>query len=101
LSACGVAVHLLARGVCEVRENDDREPGAERLRLVIFVGLLVARVVDNRRVDAVMATNAQEELPKDPAVLHVVTRLNDVCLGVLTVEQPGTVRLGDALAAID
>jgi len=64
LSACGVAVHLLARGVCEVRENDDREPGAERLRLVIFVGLLVVRVVDNRRVDAVHGSKAFVEAPQ-------------------------------------
>lgn len=65
------------------------------------LGRAVLRILE-RTERCVMTINAQEELPKDPAVLRGVTQLNDVCLGVLaTVEEPGTVRLGDALMAID
>lgn len=49
-----------------------------------------------------MTTNSQDELPQDPAILAAVTRLNDVCLGVFaTVEQPGTIRVGDELTIVD
>jgi hypothetical protein len=49
-----------------------------------------------------MTTNAQQELPKDPALLRAVTQLNHVCFGVLAaVDQPGLVRVGDVLTAID
>ena len=37
--------------------------------------------VDVRTERCVMTTNAQSELPKDPAVLRAVTELNDACLG--------------------
>jgi hypothetical protein len=49
-----------------------------------------------------MATNAQDELPKDPVVLLAVTKLNGMCLGVSAeVERPGTVRVGDAMRSLD
>ncbi len=65
------------------------------------LGTAVVRILA-RTERCVMITNAQQELPKDPAVLRAVTQLNDVCLGVFaTVDQPGVVRVGDALTAID
>jgi uncharacterized protein len=49
----------------------------------------------------VMTTNAQSELPKDPAVLRAVTKHNDVCLGIYaSVEQGGLVKVGDSLRAL-
>ena len=49
-----------------------------------------------------MATNAQDELPKDPSVLEAVTKLNDMCFGVsAAVERPGAVRVGDAMRPLD
>ena len=57
--------------------------------------------VDERTERCVMTTNAQSELPKDPGVLRAVTELNEVCLGVYaSVEQPGLIRIGDALRAL-
>jgi uncharacterized protein YcbX len=61
------------------------------------LGTAIVRVT-GRTDRCVMTTNPQEELPKDPDVLRAVTELNDACLGVFAaVEQPGLVRLGDAL----
>lgn len=65
------------------------------------LGEAVVRIVE-RTERCVMTTNPQTELPRDPAVLQAVTKLNEACLGVFaTVEQPGTVRTGDALIARD
>lgn len=65
------------------------------------LGEAVVRIVE-RAKRCVMTINPQAELPRDPAVLQAVTELNDLCLGVFaTVEQPGTVRTGDALVARD
>jgi uncharacterized protein YcbX len=65
------------------------------------LGNAVVKIVE-RTERCVMTTNPQEELPLDSAVLRTVTRLNDLCLGVsATVDQPGTVRVGDALLSID
>ena len=65
------------------------------------LGGAVVEILD-RAERCVMTTNAQQELPKDPAVLRTVTQLNDVCFGVFAaVDQPGLVRVGDALTAID
>jgi uncharacterized protein YcbX len=65
------------------------------------IGGVVVRV-DERTERCVMTTNSQDELPQDPAVLAAVTKLNDVCLGVYaTVEQPGTIRVGDTLTMVD
>jgi len=62
------------------------------------LGGAVIRVVD-RTDRCVMTTNPQSELPKDPAVLRVVTEQNDACLGVFAVvEQAGVVRVGDRLS---
>lgn len=64
------------------------------------LGSAVIRVVE-RTERCVMTTSAQSELPKDPNVLRAVTELNDVCLGIYaTVEQPGLIRIGDALRAL-
>jgi uncharacterized protein len=64
------------------------------------LGSAVVRVVE-RTERCVMTTNAQSELPKDPAVLRAVTELNDVCLGIYaSVEREGRVRVGDALRAL-
>ena len=64
------------------------------------LGSAVVRVVE-RTERCVMTTNAQSELPKDPAVLRAVTELNDVCLGIYaSVETEGLVRVGDALRAL-
>jgi uncharacterized protein YcbX len=64
------------------------------------LGSAVVRVVE-RTERCVMTTNAQSELPKDPAVLRTVTELNDVCLGIYaSVETEGLVRVGDALRAL-
>jgi uncharacterized protein len=61
------------------------------------LGSAVIRVTD-RTDRCVMTTNPQSELPKDPAVLHAVTQLNETCLGVFAdVERPGVVRIGDPL----
>ena len=61
------------------------------------LGDAVIRVTD-RTDRCVMTTNPQSELPKDPAVLRVVTEENDACLGVFAVvEQAGVVRAGDPL----
>jgi len=65
------------------------------------LGDAVVRILD-RTDRCVMTTNAQQDLPKDPAVLRAVTQLNDECLGVFAaVDQPGVVRVGDALTAFD
>jgi uncharacterized protein YcbX len=49
----------------------------------------------------VMTTNAQSELPQDPAILRAVTELNDTFLGVFAdVERPGTVGVGDRLVRL-
>ena len=64
------------------------------------LGGAVIRVVD-RTDRCVMTTNPQSELPKDPAVLRVITEQNDACLGVFaTVEQAGVVRVGDPLLEV-
>ena len=64
------------------------------------LGSTVIRV-DERTERCVMTTNAQSELPQDPAVLRAVTELNDVCLGVnASVERGGIVRVGDAFRAL-
>lgn len=61
------------------------------------LGSAVIRVTD-RTDRCVMTTNAQSELPQDPAVLRAVTQLNETCLGVFAdVEQPGNVQIGDVL----
>jgi MOSC domain-containing protein len=81
---------LLEAGGSEVVE--DRWVGA-RFRL----GGAMIRILD-RSERCVMTTNAQEDLPKDPAVLRAVTKLNDACLGVFAaVEQPGRIRVGEVL----
>jgi uncharacterized protein YcbX len=65
------------------------------------LGSAVVRILD-RTERCVMTTNAQQELPNDPAVLRAVTQLNNVCFGVLAaVDQPGLVRVGDVLKTID
>ena len=65
------------------------------------LGDAVLRVV-KRTERCVMTTNKQDELPQDPAVLAAVTKLNEICIGVYaSVEQPGTIRVGDALTALD
>jgi len=49
-----------------------------------------------------MTTNRQQELAQDPAILSAITKLNDLCLGVYaTVEQPGTIHVGDKLTMVD
>lgn len=64
------------------------------------LGGAVVRILE-RAERCVMTTNKQDELPKDPAVLAAVTKLNEVCLGVFAaVEEPGEVRLGDTLTAL-
>lgn len=46
----------------------------------------------------VMTTNAQSELPQDPAILRAVTELNDTFIGVFAdVERPGNVSVDDHL----
>jgi uncharacterized protein len=66
----------------------------------LALGSTVIRVVQ-RTERCVMTTHAQSELPKDPEVLRAVTELNDVCVGVYaSVEQPGLIRVGDALRAL-
>jgi uncharacterized protein YcbX len=64
------------------------------------LGSTVIRVA--ARTDrCVMTTNAQSELPQDPAILRAVTELNDTFLGVFAdVEQPGTVMVGDRLVRL-
>jgi MOSC domain-containing protein len=63
------------------------------------LGTAVIRIF-HRAERCVMTTNPQDELPKDPAVLRAVTKLNDACLGVFaTVEVPGTISRGDTLTA--
>ncbi len=64
------------------------------------LGGTVIRVID-RTERCVMTTNAQSELPKDPAVLRAVTELNDACLGIYaSVERGGIIRVGDAVRAL-
>jgi MOSC domain-containing protein len=66
----------------------------------LALGDVVIRVLE-RTERCVMTTNAQSELPKDPAVLRAVTELNDVCLGIYaSVEQGGIVTVGDSLRAL-
>jgi uncharacterized protein len=65
------------------------------------LGSVVLRILE-RTERCVMTTSAQDELPKDSAVLRTVTQLNDQCLGVLAaVEQRGRVCVGDRLTAVD
>jgi uncharacterized protein len=57
--------------------------------------------IRERCVRCVMTTNAQDDLPKDSAVLREVTAANDACLGVVAeVERAGTVRLGDEVRVL-
>jgi MOSC domain-containing protein len=66
----------------------------------LALGGVIIRVLE-RTERCVMTTNAQSELPKDPAVLRAVTEFNDVCLGInASVERGGIVRLGDSLRAL-
>jgi uncharacterized protein len=66
----------------------------------LALGGVVIRVLE-RTERCVMTTNAQSELPKDPAVLRAVTEHNDVCLGIYaSVEQGGFVKVGDSLRAL-
>lgn len=66
----------------------------------LALGGVVIRVLE-RTERCVMTTNAQSELPKDPAVLRAVTEFNDVCLGVnASVERGGVVKVGDSLRAL-
>jgi MOSC domain-containing protein len=61
------------------------------------LGPTVIRILE-RSERCVMATNAQDELPHDPAILRGVAKLNESCLGVFAaVEKPGRVRVGAAL----
>jgi uncharacterized protein YcbX len=65
------------------------------------LGSAVVRIRE-RAERCVMTTNRQDELPQDPAILAAVTKLNDVCLGVFaTVEEPGTIRVGDTPTLVD
>jgi uncharacterized protein YcbX len=58
--------------------------------------------ITKRAERCVMTTNRQDELPRDPAVLAAITKMNEVCLGVyVTVEQPGSVSVGDTLTPLD
>jgi MOSC domain-containing protein len=64
------------------------------------LGSAVIRVRD-RTDRCVMTTNAQSELPQDPAILRAVTEHNDTFLGVFAdVERPGAVRVGDPLVRL-
>ena len=66
----------------------------------LALGGVVIRVLE-RTERCVMTTNAQSELPKDPAVLRAVTEFNDVCLGInASVERGGIVTVGDSLRAL-
>ena len=66
----------------------------------LALGGAVIRVLE-RTERCVMTTNAQAELPKDPAVLRAVTEFNDVCLGInASVERGGIVTVGDSLRAL-
>jgi uncharacterized protein YcbX len=57
--------------------------------------------VRGRTDRCVMTTNAQSELPQDPAILRAVTELNDTFLGVFAdVERPGTIRIDDRLVRL-
>jgi hypothetical protein len=61
------------------------------------LGTTVIRILD-RSERRVMATNAQDDLPNDPAILRGVAKLNESCLGVYAaVEKPGRVRVGALL----
>ena len=63
------------------------------------LGGTVMRIV-KRTERCVMTTNSQDELPRDPAILAAVTKMNEICLGAYaTVETPGTISVGDSLAA--
>lgn len=58
--------------------------------------------IHERAERCVMTTNRQQELTQDPAILSAITKLNDLCLGVYaTVEQPGTIHVGDKLTMVD
>lgn len=64
------------------------------------LGGTVVRIV-KRTERCVMTTNRQNELRQDPAILATITKMNEVCLGVYaTVEQPGTIRVGDLLTPL-
>jgi len=61
------------------------------------LGTAVIRILD-RSERCVMATNAQDDLPNDPAILRGVAKLNESCFGVYAaVETPGHVRVGALL----
>jgi len=61
------------------------------------LGTTVIRILD-RSERCVMATNAQDDLPNDPAILRGVAKLNESCFGVYAaVETPGHVRVGALL----
>ncbi|HET6641726.1 MAG TPA: MOSC domain-containing protein, partial [Gaiellaceae bacterium] len=61
------------------------------------LGTTEIRILD-RSERCVMATNAQDDLPNDPAILRGVAKLNESCLGVYAaVEKPGRVRVGAPL----
>jgi len=48
-----------------------------------------------------MTTNAQSDLPQDPAVLRAVTNLNQTFFGVYaSVEEPGIICIGDKVLFI-
>jgi uncharacterized protein len=61
------------------------------------LGSTVIRIID-RSERCVMATNAQDDMPNDPAILRGLAKLNEGCLGVYAaVEKPGRVRVGELL----
>jgi MOSC domain-containing protein len=65
------------------------------------LGGIVLRISE-RTERCVMTTNGQDELPRDPAVLAAVTKMNEVCLGAYaTVERSGTISVGDSLVTLD
>jgi uncharacterized protein len=65
------------------------------------LGGTIVRITE-RTERCVMTTNNQDDLPQDPGILAAITRMNEVCLGVYaTVEQPGSVNLGDTLTPLD
>jgi uncharacterized protein len=69
----------------------------QRFRL----GGTVVRIAE-RTERCVMTTNRQDDLPRDPAILAAITKMNEVCLGAYaTVERPGTITVGDAASTVD